>query len=90
MAEPNLRKKYFKSKIDGEQVAIDIEHIVSKERIDYLFEIFNQSISGFPVSYFGNLCYLTAKVNRSKGKYTIYEDQLMGDYFYGSKSIDCR
>ncbi len=47
-------------------IEFDIEHIVPVAK----FEKFNDT---YPISDFGNLCYLPVKDNRSKRDHTIYE-----------------
>ena len=72
---PNLRRRYFKSKDDKSPLLIDVEHIVPKERIKQIYDIANQPVSLCLTSAIGNLCYLTATVNRGKREKTIYESQ---------------
>ena len=74
-SDPKLKEKYFKSKDESEPLLIDIEHIVPIDRVKRIYEVANVGIGGTHLSSIGNLCYLTAKVNRAKRDKTIYEDQ---------------
>ncbi len=60
---PNL-DKYFNQNID-------YEHIIPQNRINE--QLTSSEKKTFPISSLGNLCYLSYKDNRSKGKHTIYE-----------------
>lgn len=68
-------KNWFLSKtLSSENLKVDFEHIAIQETIKNaisVLPIHEQQL--FPMSAVGDICYLTAKVNRGKKHYTLYE-----------------
>lgn len=65
---------FFKNIPEDKIRALDVEHIVPKKIIeDHITDLVESNQKAYPVSAVGNLCYLTAKVNRGKGEETLFE-----------------
>ena len=62
-------KEYFKKPKTKDSFSIDYEHIVPLARFD------ERGIEDIPKYSLGNACFLTSKVNKSKGLYTLYEQE---------------
>ena len=68
-------KQYFQRKYDNESNNIDFEHITPQKIISSAIkDLSSTKQKRYPFSAVGNLCYLSAKENRSKRDKTIYED----------------
>ena len=67
-------RDFFENVSDQEKIALDIEHIVPKKIIeDHIKDLKISQQKAYPVSAVGNLCYLTAKVNRGKGADSLFK-----------------
>lgn len=72
--EPEF-KVYFQSKYEGDENDIDFEHITPQKIIsNCIKDLSSAKQKRYPFSAVGNLCYLSAKDNRSKRDKTIYEN----------------
>ena len=68
-------KIYFQNKYDGNENAIDFEHIAPQKIIsNCIKDLSSAKQKRYPFSAVGNLCYLSSKDNRSKRDKTIYEN----------------
>lgn len=68
-------KVYFTNKYDGDNNDIDFEHIAPQKIIaNCIKDLSTAKQKRYPVSAVGNICYLSAKDNRSKRDKTIYEN----------------
>jgi len=71
----STKLKYFTTKYDDEINAIDFEHITPQKIIvNSIKDLSTSKQKRYPISAVGNLCYLSAKDNRSKREKTIYEN----------------
>lgn len=66
---------YFKKDYDGMKNEIDFEHITPQKILTSgIKDLSTSKQKRYPISAVGNLCYLSAKDNRSKRDKTIYEN----------------
>lgn len=72
----NNQEEYFsENNLSNNKYKLDFEHIVPKKVIlDHIKDLPESQQKAYYVSPVGNLCYLTAKDNRSKKHKTLYED----------------
>lgn len=72
---PPYEKYFSKNGLEDKKYTLDFEHIVPKKVIkDHIKDLSDSQQKSFPESPVGNLCYLTAKENRSKKHKPLYED----------------